>query len=254
MDFPSESITGRLSDGVWTAPLVANRGDFSLTLPAPEAGREYTIAVPPAGDPSTAPGGYGSGAISVDVAGNIKLSGTLGDGTKVSQKSFISRSHQWPLFVSLYSGKGLIIGWIDFSSATPVGTVSWIKSAVPAAKLYPGGFSLPALDILGSRYAVSFTRALFNWTNGVITLQDGNLTQPITNTFAISSKAKITSADKLVLSLSIKTGLFKGSVLNPDTGKKIPVNGAIVQNYNAGFGSFLGTMESGSVLLGPRGP
>jgi hypothetical protein len=239
---------------VWDAPLVANRNDFTLTSPSPNGGKQYTLAVPPGADASAEPGGYGSGAITVDVAGNLILSSVLGDGTKVSQKSFISRSHQWPLFASLYSGKGLILGWIDFSTGNPVGAVSWIKSAQPKSKLYPGGFSFAALDILGSDYVLSLTKAPFNWTNGTIALQNGNLAQPITNTFAISPKIKFTSADKLILSLSVRTGLFKGSTLNTATGKKVPFNGAIVQSQHAGFGCFLGATESGSVLLEPAGP
>jgi hypothetical protein len=45
--------------------------------------------------------------------------------------------------------------------------------------------------------------------------------------------------------------LFHGSVINPETGKPITVNGIVLQNQNFGAGFFLGTNQSGSVLLSP---
>ena len=45
------------------------------------------------------------------------------------------------------------------------------------------------------------------------------------------------------------TGLFKGSVLNPDTGKAFKFQGAINQSDNTGFGYFLNGGQSGSVTM-----
>jgi hypothetical protein len=45
--------------------------------------------------------------------------------------------------------------------------------------------------------------------------------------------------------------MFKGSVINPATGKVMPVNGALLQKQDIGYGSFLGTNEGGSVFLRP---
>jgi hypothetical protein len=53
------------------------------------------------------------------------------------------------------------------------------------------------------------------------------------------------------LTVRTSSGLFHGSVINPETGKPITVNGIVLQNQNFGAGFFLGTNQSGSVLLSP---
>jgi hypothetical protein len=68
--------------------------------------------------------------------------------------------------------------------------------------------------------------------------------------FVLDSNNKVTSADKATLSIVTASGLFHGTVVNPATGKPIQVNGAILENQSAGFGSFLGTSHSGSVQIG----
>ena len=95
--------------------------------------------VPGAVDPSTQPGGDGYGTAAVDAAGNLRFSGTLGDGTKISPVTFLSASGQWPFYSSLYSGKGSILGWLTFSSETNTdvsGPLNWFK--LPQAAKFSG--------------------------------------------------------------------------------------------------------------------
>jgi len=104
-----EMIAGTISDGIWTAQLAANRAHFSKTIPAPQSG-SYTLVIPGSDDATSQPGGDGAGTLKVDISGNITFTGTLGDGTKVSQHTFMSKDGQWPLFVSLYAKQGFLIG------------------------------------------------------------------------------------------------------------------------------------------------
>jgi hypothetical protein len=53
----------------------------------------------------------------------------------------------------------------------------------------------------------------------------------------------------MTLSISKSSGMFSGSVLPPDSRKAISFKGALLQNQKVGSGFFLGTNESGRVLL-----
>ena len=84
---------------------------------------------------------------------------------------------------------------------------------------------------------------------GQILLENANLSPSITNGLSIDTNNKITGTNKLVLSFTTATGLFRGTVMNPDTLKPIAVNGALLQKQNLGFGYFLGTNQTGGVTL-----
>ena len=81
-----------------------------------------------------------------------------------------------------------------------------------------------------------------------------NLSSPLTNEVTLSALNKITvtstNTNKLVLTLSLPTGLLNGSFLNPDTKKTSPIKGVVLQKQNTGGGFFLGTNQSGAVSLG----
>jgi hypothetical protein len=60
---------------------------------------------------------------------------------------------------------------------------------------------------------------------------------------------KVTGSGGLTLSITTTTGLFKGSALNPATGKPILFQGALFKKGNPGVGYFLGSTQSGEVHL-----
>ena len=249
-----DSLSGWISADAWAAELTANRAVFSGANPPPEGGNKYTLAVP-AGDPALdQPGGFGFGALGVDTSGNLSFAGTLGDGTKVSQKTFISKQHQWPFYLPLYSGKGAMFGWLTFTNEADSdlgGAVDWNKLPQPGSKLYPSGFSFTNdLEVLGSLYQFTSGAPVLNLPNGgVVLLEGGNLAQSVTNGFALDASNKVTGTNKLSLKITTASGLFQGSVLNPASGKPIAVSGAVLQKQNAGFGTFAGTNQTGSVSL-----
>jgi hypothetical protein len=250
-----EAIAGTISDGIWTAQVAANRAHYSTILPAPQLG-SYTFVIPGSDDSSTRPGGNGVGTVKVSATGGIAFAGTLGDGTAVSRTSFISRDGAWPLFAPLYAGKGLLIGWMNFDSTQPdtdlSGVVSWIKLPQPV-KFYPAGFDFAGgIEAVGSRYKLTNGVPLVNWTDGQIILEGGNLSDSITNGLSISPNNVISGTNNLKLSFTTTTGLFQGSVINPATGKPIAVKGALLQKQSLGYGYFLGTNQTGSVILGPQ--
>jgi uncharacterized repeat protein (TIGR03803 family) len=249
----SDQITGSVSDGTWTAHLAGCRVALnSRTNPAPQAGK-YTLRIPAGDDSLAQPGGDGFGAVTVDGSGKVKVAGTLGDGTKVTQTTVLSQQGLWPFYASLYSGNGLILGWLTFTNqlASDIdGPVGWIKLAQPTAKLYRFGFT-NATAAIGSKYAFTNGIPVLNFSAGQVWLACGNLPGSFTNRIVFgTNKVTNLSSNKLSLTLTTSSGLFKGSVVNPATGKAISINGAVLQKQNFGFGSFLGTNQCGQVYFG----
>ncbi len=256
------AVTGQISNGTnWTADLLANRGVYSLANPAPEAFFRYTLVVPGAADSSTQPGGDGYGPVTVDVAGNVRFSGTLGDGTKIAPVTFLSASGQWPFYSSLYSGKGSILGWLTFASETNTditGLLNWFKLPQAGTRFYPAGFAFQS-EAEGSIYSPNYYATtngspVLNFTNGLVVLEGGNLSQSITNEILLAGNNRVTnqSNNKLSLTITTSSGLFQGSVVASATGKSIAFSGAVLQKQNIGNGVFLGTNQTGRVLFGPR--
>jgi hypothetical protein len=256
-----DQITGSINNGLWTADVAANRAVYSKAHPAPQAG-QYTLVLPGSADSEKLPGGHGAAAFSVTAAGLVSLSGVLGDGSVVTESTFISKQGQWPFYAPLYSKKGLILGWLthtsDVSSPNAVaGVVAWIKPGQTGMKAYPDGFDWPydseTNNTFGSAFALRVP--LLSWTNGVVVLQNGNLALNITNRFSIGPNNKVAGTNNLKMTFitsGAKAGLFSGSVKNAATGKPISVNGAVLQSQDMGWGTFVGTNQSGSVLLLPN--
>jgi len=175
----------------------------------------------------------------------------------VSEKTIVSGFGQWPLYASLYSGKGLILGWLTFANKPGDdvnGQVSWIKQPQPTTAFYPGGFT-NEMEVVGSRYH-QFTNhvAALDFSAGNLWLADGNLPYNFTNRIVLGTNnvATGTGTNKLKLAISASSGLFNGSVANPVTKKKrILFKGAVFQKQNFGSGYFLGTNQSGRVFFGP---
>jgi len=255
LQFSSNRITGTIGDGNWEADLIADRAVFGKTNPAPFAGT-YTVIFPGSGDltNSELPLGDGFGSVTVDSLGKVTLKGSLADGTKISQTSTVSEDGSWPLFIPLYSGQGQLLGWMTFENTGAKelsGLVSWIKEPNVSAKFFPDGFTLET-NAVGSTY-IATNSPVTGFNGGFARLTGGNLDSDIVNPISVSPDSKLTAlgTNKLTLTINTSQGLFKGSVKNPETGKTIKINGAILQNQGLGSGYFLGTNQSGRIVIGP---
>ncbi len=248
----ADQISGHVTDGNWWADLVAYRLVFNKKNPASAYAGNYTLAFPPAAD---GPAGTGFGTVKVDSGGNLQWSGTLADGTTVSQSSALSDQGIWPLFVSLYSGGGSIISWLQFTTNHDCGgSLIWIKPAASAAKYYPQGFT-NELKAAGSLYLRPASRARVLQLNagGSLIFSGGGLSLPFTNPFALDLNNRLVNppGSKLSLNITVASGLFRGNTINPETGRLFPFQGALFENDNTGAGFFLGTNLSGQVFLTP---
>jgi hypothetical protein len=192
----------------------------------------------------------------VDTSGKIKLAGSLADGTKLTQSAVVSKNGDWPFFISLYGGQGSILGWLTFltTQANDLnGDVVWIKPSVATAKFYPAGFDF-ATSASGFRYhPPAAGGALLSFANGTLVLTGGDLPQAITNQIIIGANNRVTnlSSNRLTLTFKTSTGSFTGRVVKPGSAQSLSFNGLALPDMEIGLGYFLGTAQSGQVLLGP---
>ena len=256
-------LVGSIGDMTWIAELVADRAMFNArTNPATEFAGKYTMVIP--GSASDAePQGDGFGAVNVSQGGTVTLMGRLADGTAISQSAPLSMNGEWPLYIPLYSGKGSLLGWINFASRAAQGDqpaddlhgqLSWIKPA-NGSRYYPAGFSDGAVMAAGQRYTPP-TRGqrIIEVADGLVTFGGGALTAPFANTVTISTANKVqdTSANRLSMSFTTSSGLFSGSVAVPGTKHSFLFNGVVLQGRDVGLGYFLDNKLSGSVRLAPQ--
>jgi hypothetical protein len=193
----------------------------------------------------------GFGAATIKASGLVSFSGSLGDGTPFTSSSTMSGQGQWPFYVSLYGGKGSILGWLSITNNDDVGgEISWFKLPQQSSKLYPGGFT-NSTEAVGSSYHYTNGLPVLGFTEGSLSLIDGDLPQSITYQVGLGPQILAVEPGAAKLTCTTSSGLFKGSVMNPATGKLISVNGIVLQNQNLAAGYFLGTNQSGSVVISP---
>ena len=250
----NDQMTGTISDGTWTAVMRADRNIYATTNPTTLAGK-YTMAF--GGNPGNTnkPAGDGLGMIVLKPDGTVGWSGILADGTSISQAVPVSKNGIWPFYASLYSGNGLIMGWLTFTNTIDSnleGDVSWIKSSIVGGKYYPRGFTNDIVAV-GSTYVTpaAGTRVL-NLTNAFVELRDGNLSRCLTNRITLSTNNIVTvssNTNGLALTVTTSTGALAGSFVNPQTKARYSIKGIALQKQNAAYGFFLGTNQSGLFQL-----
>jgi hypothetical protein len=246
----SNTISGSVSNGVWTATLLGDRAPtYVAPSNSPMLGK-YTWVLPGEAGSTNIPAGDGFGTIVVDRKGLATLSGTLAEGTKVMQKVPVSHSGKLPFYASLYSSKGCVQGWLDFNTIAPpyeiAGDVCWIRPALTSLKIYTNGFNYMT-NLMGSRYVA--TNPILSFATGQVVLSDGRLDPSwVTSaTLAANSRVTNTGPGKLVFNFTQSSGLFKGSYQPTNTVKAISFNGTVLQNFGIASGFFINSNQSGRV-------
>ena len=257
----SDVVSGTLTDPNWTAVL---DGDRALTNASAVSGN-YVVSIPGSGTM-----GSSFATTTVKTNGALTMTAQLADGTTtaaISESTGIARSGRWPLYASLYTGKGLLIGWVNLTNqglTTVTGDVNWIKATnSPVSKFYPLGFTNDTAAA-GSIFAVTNKTSFLNFplgtNNGTIVLSGGNLTVPITNilswdsnnvvkAFSLSNAIIVPSTNKLTLTVTPATGQFSGTFIHPATKASTKISGGLLQQSTNGSGFFPGTNQTGNVNI-----
>jgi uncharacterized repeat protein (TIGR02543 family) len=246
-------ISGRVTDGVWTSLLSGGRAAYQTAGGAPQAG-DYTVVIPgQAGDP-TVPAGDGYGTLRVGSDGMGTLSGTLGDGTAFTHTAWLTAEGDWPVYVSLYGGKGAVMSWMTFTNQAASdlnGTVVWIKQANAAATAHPAGFTNDTKAV-GSLYAVATASGkALDLTDAEVGFSGGELAADFSNAVSVNAGSQVVnlSANELTLTISKPKGTFTGQVREPGTGVLRVFGGVVLQKQNAGFGFMSGTTANSRVVF-----
>jgi hypothetical protein len=253
----ADKVSGTLTDGNWVSALSGDRAVFdSRTRPAPYVGA-YTLILPGTdGDPSL-PAGDGYGTVRVTTSGLASFTGTLADGTAVSQSGTISKDGFWPFYVPVYAGQGALISWLAFTNLPGSdinGLLSWIKPAASNSQYYSAGFRQEC-DAVGSTYiqpARQYGLAIA-LTNASLAFSGGNLPASFTNSIKVDRLGRLINQNSNALTLTVTpmSGTFKGRVTDPASGNSFSFGGAVFQKQNTGYGSLLGTNQSSRVVLSP---
>jgi hypothetical protein len=199
----------------------------------------------------------------------VFLSGFLPDGAPFSQATILSRERSWPLFATPYLfNRGLISGVVTTAgeeTATPAGSLKWFKPAQRNDVLFPVGFAIPDIRLVGSRYVVpprgsrvlsSFTAAPEN--SGIVELAAGNLTANITRTISLSAANVFTILpppanspnERLELRVNLANGFVTGAFIHPGTLPRrfVPIRAVVLQNAGTVEGQFIGSTFSRTAI------
>ena len=248
-------IAGRITDGSWEAVLTADRAAFDAKNPTTNYANSYTFLIPGSTNSPSEPAGDGAGNFTVDARGYVRFSGALADASPMVQRTGISAKGTWPLYISLYGGRGSLLGWVTITnSAEPDlgGLVSWSRPAGPWPKIHTNGFAFDSM-LVGSAYEAPGTNTIFEGTNAMVSFTDGTSGEGFTNNAILLPNAKVafSGTNRTTLALRQRTGRFTGSVLPPEVKRRVLFRGAILQKQGHGGGFFPGTNASGRVYFGP---
>jgi hypothetical protein len=262
-------LTGSVSNTLqsWSASLRAIRAAFGMTSPATNYEGSYVLALNGAwgSQPaSAAPAGYSFATAAISASGGVILNGAMADGSTFTDTgAAISKDGDWPLYGSLFSGKGSVLAWVKFpghsdSSQVTSGQACWFETAGTGSHYYTNGFSLPTneLSLLVNRYAAPPRGvAVLPGVNYTVEFFGGDLAAALDNNITISSNNVVGVAppnpDHLSLTLNARAGLFSGSFVSPATGAPTPFSGVLLPESKQGFGYFLGANQGGGIIIQP---
>jgi hypothetical protein len=254
MNFANDSMGGLVSTLTWGSGVIMGHNPFdAVKNKATAFAGKYTVAFSGSNDSHVAPAGDSIATVTIDAGGNVHATGTLADGTAFTQTVGIDANGNWPLFVPLYSNKGLLLGDCGFDSAsgTVSGQVTWIKPSFKTT-YYSNGFSLTS-PLVGSTFVTPSNGVrVLNFTNGTVTLSSANLPFTIQNPVLLNSNntVTVTGTNGTALTINKVTGALTGShFTDPVTHAPVLINGVVLQKQNDARGFFKGTNQTGEVLL-----
>jgi hypothetical protein len=210
---------------------------YTIVLPAPDAA--------PAADAAL---GHGYATMVVATTGVATLAGKLADGTTytTTSRAVDDGSGNWlvPVHIPLYTAsKGMLVGQVlvprpePEDSADVTGALEWLRPPNDKAKAFKAGFLQP-LEPTGESYQPEKGKSLLTGTDASSAF---NLTadpeswvltesQELTGTWPKTNAPSLTKPAKMTLTL--KTGVFKGTFLRMVGTKKIstPYEGVILAN------------------------
>ena len=282
----NRDLTGTLTGGGLTADISADLNNWrkprknDLGNLATEYASTYNVVLTPPGPSDPLPAGRGYGRVTISPLGAVKFVGKLGDGTSVSSSATLVKKVTgaifFPFFFPLDKGKGNISGKVTYDAQPESDLTANLDWSEPATtKVEPQSFA-GQVALTGSRYTAPAPGGfvILGAVNGSGKVQlilpaytvpatppatptnvSGNATlNPETN--LVAADAAITAAFSFKMKVTPKTGLFSGSIKDPQLNKALPFAGALVQKANGGLGLGGGVFtrgnKTGAIVFGPQ--
>jgi len=242
-------ISGRVTDGQWNAVLSGGRAAGG----SPFAG-DYTVVIPGSVSDGQIPDGDGYATLHVGADGQATMNGTLADGSQFMHTAYVTESGDWPVYVSLYGAKGVVMSWLafaDLAASDVSGNLVWIKQSGASATSYPAGFVCETKAV-GSVYTVPVaSEKVLNLSSAVVSFLGGELTADFSNSVSVNAGSQVVNLSPNALSLGFATssGFFSGQVQDPASGLTHNFAGVVLQKVNAGYGALSGANASSRVVL-----
>jgi len=250
-DQTNGTLSGEVASKTWSATL---SGELAQANPDIVPGL-YNVVISPHSDATSGPGGYSYASATVK-NGAVTMVFNLADGTSpaTSFSTFLTESGVCPVYASLYGGKGILFGALQFASdgtrtVTNASELSWVKWPMNN-KFYTNGFNYtPAYTpaVFGNSFE-QFN--IFDWTAGNLSVDQNTAIGPFSITFNPLKNTLVDTnkADKVTLNLTASTGVLKGTVggisgrgmaLSPSASIPSAVDGT----DGVGYGFYLGTNQ-----------
>jgi hypothetical protein len=249
-----DQVTGRLTDGSWTALVSGDRAVFNARTNVAPWARSYTFVLPGQDSDPALPRAHGYGVGYLSAAGVGRLAGMLADGTRFSQGAYVSRRGQWPFYSPLYAGNGMLLSWLAFTNRAGDdfnGALSWIKPQLPKARYFPDGFNYEC-EAIGSIYTVQNPLTpVLGYSDAHVNFTGGNLGQDFANAIQLGMLSRVTnlSSNRLSLGFALGNGAFRGAVLAPTVNRAFSFVGVAFQKQNAAYGMLFGTNQTSRVVI-----
>ncbi len=203
------------------------------------------------------PDGDGYAAFSVSSAG-ISLTGKLADGSPISASLKLSENASCPLFIPLYSGKGLLSGNIRFDatqakSDAASSDMRWFKSSgVSSPANYTAGWTNGIkVDFVASKYNPAKGFGFTNTSGSTLKFSaaGADLKSTIAASASLSAtntlSAPASSPIKLKPVFDTKTGAITGTFTPSGSSTPTAFAGVVIQKAGYASGFFLNNNKSG---------
>lgn len=257
-------LTGSISNVAqsWNGSVRAVRAAFGRALPATNYAGNYSLAIT-GPDSANSPPGSSYAMITVGSDGSVVLNGRLADGTPLtSDGAAISQAGEWPLYSSLFAGKGSVLSWINFPAHTAPGATAsaamWFETAA-SGPYYTNGFNLLTNQLavqLDCYLPPSRGIAVLPGINYSIQIFGGGLSAGLSNNLAINSNNSVavtgSNTNGLSITLNPAAGSFTGRFTNSALRGPVPFNGILLPDSDTGLGYFLGTNQAGAIIIQPQ--
>lgn len=237
-----QRITGTVTDGTATLALNAGRSPGATTPGV------FNVHVAPGAGPAQ---GHGFAMVSVNAAGNVRITGLLADGSPLAAASYVTNG-AIPVYVPLLGGIGSLAGTLTLNGTDVQGTLAWHKPARPGTR-FPEAWSTQH-TVTGSAYVPPAAGAASLPLGSAALLVDSpELPEILSLPIHVTGGTRITYPTLPVpagwrVAINPRNGRFTGTYKHPG-GTVRAFTGLVDSAAGNAYGYSLGTSNSAAVVI-----